>query len=429
MIDIKLLRENPELVKENIKKKFQDEKLVLVDEVIELDEKLRSFKTEGDNLRSERNKTSKEIGSLMGQGKKDEAEEAKAHVKEINDKLTDIEAKTEEYGKEVKKRMQVIPQIIDDSVPIGKDDTENVEIEKFGEPVVPDYEVPYHIDIMETFDGVDLDAARDTSGAGFYYLRGDIARLHSAILSYARDFMIDRGYTYYIPPFMIRSDVVTGVMSFSEMEDMMYKIEGEDLYLIGTSEHSMIGKFINTINEEEKMPLRMTSYSPCFRKEVGAHGIEERGVYRIHQFEKQEMVIISKPEDSKTLYNELWKNTVDFFRSLEIPVRTLECCSGDLADLKVKSCDVEAWSPRQKKYFEVGSCSNLGDAQARRLGIRLRGENGTYFAHTLNNTVVAPPRMLIAFLENLIQEDGSVKIPAPLQMYMGGKDKIEPKNK
>ncbi|WP_308654706.1 serine--tRNA ligase [uncultured Anaerococcus sp.] len=429
MIDIKLLRENPELVKENIKKKFQDEKLVLVDEVLELDEKLRFFKTEGDNLRSERNKTSKEIGALMGQGKKDEAEEAKAHVKEINDKLTDIEAKTEEFGKEVKKRMQVIPQIIDDSVPIGKDDTENVEIEKFGEPVVPDYEVPYHIDIMETFDGVDLDAARDTSGAGFYYLRGDIARLHSAILSYARDFMIDRGYTYYIPPFMIRSDVVTGVMSFAEMEDMMYKIEGEDLYLIGTSEHSMIGKFINTINEEEKMPLRMTSYSPCFRKEVGAHGIEERGVYRIHQFEKQEMVIIAKPEDSKTLYNELWKNTVDFFRSLEIPVRTLECCSGDLADLKVKSCDVEAWSPRQKKYFEVGSCSNLGDAQARRLGIRLRGENGTYFAHTLNNTVVAPPRMLIAFLENLIQEDGSVKIPGPLQMYMGGKDKIEPKNK
>ena len=429
MIDIKLLRENPELVKENIKKKFQDEKLVLVDEVLELDEKLRSFKTEGDNLRSERNKTSKEIGALMGQGKKDEAEEAKAHVKEINDKLTDIEAKTEEYGKEVKKRMQVIPQIIDDSVPIGKDDTENVEIEKFGEPIVPDYDVPYHIDIMETFDGVDLDAARDTSGAGFYYLRGDIARLHSAILSYARDFMIDRGYTYYIPPFMIRSDVVTGVMSFAEMEDMMYKIEGEDLYLIGTSEHSMIGKFINTINEEDKMPLRMTSYSPCFRKEVGAHGIEERGVYRIHQFEKQEMVIICKPEDSKTLYNELWKNAVDFFRSLEIPVRTLECCSGDLADLKVKSCDVEAWSPRQKKYFEVGSCSNLGDAQARRLGIRLRGENGTYFAHTLNNTVVAPPRMLIAFLENLIQEDGSVKIPGPLQMYMGGKDKIEPKNK
>lgn len=429
MIDIKLLRENPELVKENIKKKFQEEKLKLVDEVLDLDEKLRSFKTEGDNLRSQRNKTSKEIGALMGQGKKEAAEEAKKLVKEINDKLLHIEAQTEEFAQEVKKRMQVIPQIIDDTVPIGKDDTENVEIEKFGEPLVPDYEIPYHIDIMESFDGVDLDAARETSGAGFYYLRGDIARLHSAILSYARDFMIDRVYTYYIPPFMIRSDVVTGVMSFAEMEDMMYKIEGEDLYLIGTSEHSMIGKFINTITEEEKMPLKMTSYSPCFRKEVGAHGIEERGVYRIHQFEKQEMVIICKPEDSKTLYNELWKNTVDFFRSLEIPVRTLECCSGDLADLKVKSCDVEAWSPRQKKYFEVGSCSNLGDAQARRLGIRLRGEEGTYFAHTLNNTVVAPPRMLIAFLENLLQADGSVKIPAPLQMYMGGKEKIEPKTK
>lgn len=429
MIDIKLLRENPDLVKENIKKKFQEEKLKLVDEVLDLDEKLRSFKTEGDNLRSQRNKTSKEIGALMGQGKREAAEEAKKLVKEINDKLLHIEAQTEEFAQEVKKRMQVIPQIIDDTVPIGKDDTENVEIEKYGEPLVPDYEIPYHIDIMESFDGVDLDAARETSGAGFYYLRGDIARLHSAILSYARDFMIDRGYTYYIPPFMIRSDVVTGVMSFAEMEDMMYKIEGEDLYLIGTSEHSMIGKFINTITEEEKMPLKMTSYSPCFRKEVGAHGIEERGVYRIHQFEKQEMVIICKPEDSKTLYNELWKNTVDFFRSLEIPVRTLECCSGDLADLKVKSCDVEAWSPRQKKYFEVGSCSNLGDAQARRLGIRLRGEEGTYFAHTLNNTVVAPPRMLIAFLENLLQADGSVKIPAPLQMYMGGKEKIEPKTK
>lgn len=429
MIDIKLLRENPDLVKENIKKKFQDDKLKLVDEVLDLDEKLRSFKTEGDNLRSKRNKTSKEIGALMAQGKKDAAEDAKKLVKEINDKLEHIEADTEKFAAEVKKRMQVIPQIIDDTVPIGKDDSENVEIEKYGDPVVPDYEVPYHIDIMESFDGVDLDAARDTSGAGFYYLRGDIARLHSAILSYARDFMIDRGYTYYIPPFMIRSDVVTGVMSFSEMEDMMYKIEGEDLYLIGTSEHSMIGKFINTITEEEKMPLRMTSYSPCFRKEVGAHGIEERGVYRIHQFEKQEMVIICKPEDSKKFYDELWNNTVDFFRSLEIPVRTLECCSGDLADLKVKSCDVEAWSPRQKKYFEVGSCSNLGDAQARRLGIRLRGEDGTYFAHTLNNTVVAPPRMLIAFLENLLQEDGSVRIPEPLQMYMGGKDKIEPKNK
>ncbi|WP_297688764.1 serine--tRNA ligase [uncultured Anaerococcus sp.] len=426
MIDIKLLRENPELVKENIKKKFQDEKLVLVDEVLELDEKLRSYKTEGDRLRSERNKTSKEIGALMGQGKKEEAEKTKAHVVEINEELVHIEEETAKLNEEVKKRMQIIPQIIDETVPLGKDDTENVEIERFGDPVVPDFEVPYHIDIMESFDGIDLDASRNTSGAGFYYLRGDIARLHSAILSYARDFMIDRGYTYYIPPFMIRSDVVTGVMSFSEMEDMMYKIEGEDLYLIGTSEHSMIGKFINTITEEEKMPLKMTSYSPCFRKEVGAHGIEERGVYRIHQFEKQEMVIICKPEDSKTFYDELWKNTVDFFRSLEIPVRTLECCSGDLADLKVKSCDVEAWSPRQEKYFEVGSCSNLGDAQARRLGIRLRGEDGNYFAHTLNNTVVAPPRMLIAFLENLLQADGSVKIPEPLRMYMGGKEKIEP---
>ena len=429
MIDIKFLRENPDLVKENIKKKFQDQKLVLVDEVLELDEKQRAVKTEGDNLRAERNKLSKEIGALMGQGKKDEAEKTKAHVGEINDRLLKIEEETKNYADEVKTRMQKIPQIIDETVPIGKDDSENVENERFGEPFVPEYEVPYHVDIMETFNGIDLDASRETSGSGFYYLRGDIARLHSAILSYARDFMIDRGYTYYIPPFMIRSDVVTGVMSFEEMENMMYKIEGEDLYLIGTSEHSMIGKFINTINEEEKMPLKMTSYSPCFRKEVGAHGIEERGVYRIHQFEKQEMVIICKPEDSKTLYNELWNNTVDFFRSLEIPVRTLECCSGDLADLKVKSCDVEAWSPRQKKYFEVGSCSNLGDAQARRLNIRLRGEKGTYFAHTLNNTVVAPPRMLIAFLENLLQEDGSVKIPAPLQMYMGGKDKIIPKNK
>ena len=426
MIDIKLLRENPDLVRENIKKKFQDDKLVLVDEVLELDEKLRSYKTEGDRLRSERNKTSKEIGALMGQGKKDEAEAAKAHVVEINEELVHIEDETAKLNEEVKKRMQVIPQIIDETVPIGKDDTENVEIERFGEPVVPDYEVPYHIDIMESFDGIDLDSSRNTSGAGFYYLKGDIARLHSAILSYARDFMIDRGYTYFVPPFMIRSEVVTGVMSFAEMQDMMYKIEGEDLYLIGTSEHSMIGKFINTINDEDKMPLKMTSYSPCFRKEVGAHGIEERGVYRIHQFEKQEMVIICKPEDSKNLYNELWQNTVDFFRSLEIPVRTLECCSGDLADLKVKSCDVEAWSPRQGKYFEVGSCSNLGDAQARRLGIRLRGENGNYFAHTLNNTVVAPPRMLIAFLENLLQADGSVKIPAPLQMYMGGKEKIVP---
>ena len=426
MIDIKLLRENPEFVKENIKKKFQDEKLVLVDEVLDLDEKLRQYKTDGDKLRSERNKTSKEIGVLFGQGKKDEAEAAKAHVVEINDELVHIEEETDRLNEEVKQRMQVIPQIIDDTVPIGKDDTENVEIERFGEPVVPEYEVPYHIDIMETFDGIDLDSSRNTSGAGFYYLKGDIARLHSAILSYARDFMIDKGYTYFVPPFMIRSEVVTGVMSFAEMQDMMYKIEGEDLYLIGTSEHSMIGKFINTINEEEKMPLKMTSYSPCFRKEVGAHGIEERGVYRIHQFEKQEMVIICKPEDSKKFYDELWQNTVEFFRSLEIPVRTLECCSGDLADLKVKSCDVEAWSPRQQKYFEVGSCSNLGDAQARRLGIRLRGEDGNYFAHTLNNTVVAPPRMLIAFLENLLQEDGSVKIPEPLQMYMGGKEKIVP---
>ena len=429
MLDIRLVRENPELVKENIKKKFQEEKLHLVDEVLELDEKGRAVKTEGDNLRAERNKVSKEIGALMGQGKKDEAEAAKAHVGEINDRLTHIEEETRKFEEEIKTRMQKIPQIIDDSVPLGKDDSENVENDRYGEPVVPDYEVPYHVDIMESFDGIELDAARETSGSGFYYLKGDIARLQSGILSYARDFMIDRGYTYYIPPFMIRSEVVTGVMSFEEMENMMYKIEGEDLYLIGTSEHSMIGKFINTINDEEKMPLKMTSYSPCFRKEVGAHGIEERGVYRIHQFEKQEMVIICKPEDSMTFYEELWNNTVDFFRSLEIPVRTLECCSGDLADLKVKSVDVEAWSPRQQKYFEVGSCSNLGDAQARRLGIKLRGEDGTYFAHTLNNTVVAPPRMLIAFLENLLQADGSVKIPEPLRMYMGGKEKIEPVEK
>ncbi|MDU2829496.1 MAG: serine--tRNA ligase [Anaerococcus sp.] len=429
MLDIKFVRENPELVKENIKKKFQDEKLVLVDEVIELDEKLRDVKTEGDNLRAKRNKTSKQIGALMGQGKKDEAEKVKEEVSDINDRLVQIEEDTRKFQDQLKERMQVIPQMIDDSVPIGKDDSENVEIERFGENVTPDYEVPYHVDIMESFNGIDLDSARDTSGAGFYYLKGDIARLHSAILSYARDFMIDKGYEYHIPPFMIRSDVVTGVMSFAEMEDMMYKIEGEDLYLIGTSEHSMIGKFINSITDEDEMPLKMTSYSPCFRKEVGAHGIEERGVYRIHQFEKQEMVIICKPEDSKKFYDELWQNTVEFFRSLEIPVRTLECCSGDLADLKVKSCDVEAWSPRQGKYFEVGSCSNLGDAQARRLKIRLRGEKGNYFAHTLNNTVVAPPRMLIAFLENLLQEDGSVKIPKPLQMYMGGMEKLVPKNK
>lgn len=429
MLDIRLVRENPDLVKENIKKKFQEEKLHLVDEVLELDEKGRAVKTEGDNLRAERNKVSKEIGALMGQGKKDEAEKAKAHVGEINDRLTHIEEETRNFEEEIKTRMQKIPQIIDESVPLGKDDSENVENDRYGEPVVPDFEVPYHVDIMESFDGIELDAARETSGSGFYYLKGDIARLQSGILSYARDFMIDRGYTYYIPPFMIRSEVVTGVMSFEEMENMMYKIEGEDLYLIGTSEHSMIGKFINTINDEEKMPLKMTSYSPCFRKEVGAHGIEERGVYRIHQFEKQEMVIICKPEDSMKFYDELWNNTVDFFRSLEIPVRTLECCSGDLADLKVKSVDVEAWSPRQQKYFEVGSCSNLGDAQARRLGIKLRGEDGTYFAHTLNNTVVAPPRMLIAFLENLLQADGSVKIPEPLRMYMGGKEKIEPVEK
>ena len=429
MLDIKFVRENPDFVKENIKKKFQDEKLVLVDEVIELDEKLRDVKTEGDNLRAKRNKTSKQIGALMGQGKKDEAEKVKEEVSDINDRLVQIEEDTRKFQDQLKEKMQVIPQIIDDSVPIGKDDSENVEIERFGENVTPDFEVPYHVDIMESFNGIDLDSARDTSGAGFYYLKGDIARLHSAILSYARDFMINKGYEYHIPPFMIRSDVVTGVMSFAEMEDMMYKIEGEDLYLIGTSEHSMIGKFINSITDENEMPLRMTSYSPCFRKEVGAHGIEERGVYRIHQFEKQEMVIICKPEDSKKFYDELWKNTVEFFRSLEIPVRTLECCSGDLADLKVKSCDVEAWSPRQGKYFEVGSCSNLGDAQARRLKIRLRGEKGNYFAHTLNNTVVAPPRMLIAFLENLLQEDGSVKIPKPLQMYMGGMEKLVPKNK
>lgn len=426
MLDIKFVRENPDLVKENIKKKFQDEKLPLVDQAIKLDEKLRDAKTEGDNLRAKRNKTSKEIGKLMGQGEKEKAEEVKKEVGEINDKLVQIEEDTRKYQDELKEKMQVIPQMIDETVPLGKDDSENVEVERFGENHTPDYEIPHHIDIMETFNGIDLDSARDTSGAGFYYLKGDIARLHSAILSYARDFMIDKGYEYHIPPFMIRSDVVTGVMSFAEMEDMMYKIEGEDLYLIGTSEHSMIGKFINTINEEDDMPLKMTSYSPCFRKEVGAHGIEERGVYRIHQFEKQEMVVICKPEDSEYWYDQLWNNTVDFFRSLDIPVRTLECCSGDLADLKVKSLDVEAWSPRQKKYFEVGSCSNLGDAQARRLNIRIKGENGNYLAHTLNNTVVAPPRMLIAFLENLLQEDGSIKIPEPLQPYMGGIKELRP---
>ena len=427
MLDINLLRTNPEVVKENIKKKFQNQKLELVDKVVELDRQFRKAKTDGDSLRGQRNAISKQIGGFMKQGLKDKAEEAKKEVANIAKQLADLEVKEEELAAEIKKIMLVLPNIIDETVPIGKDDSENVEIENFGEPVVPDYEIPYHTDIMESFDGIDLDSARKTSGNGFYYLKGDIARLHSAILSYARDFMIDRGFTYYIPPFMIRSDVVTGVMSFAEMENMMYKIEGEDLYLIGTSEHSMIGKFIDTIIDEEQLPQTLTSYSPCFRKEVGAHGIEERGVYRIHQFEKQEMIVVCKPEDSKHWYDQLWKNSVDFFRSLDIPVRTLECCSGDLADLKVKSCDVEAWSPRQKKYFEVGSCSNLGDAQARRLGIRIQGKEGKYFAHTLNNTVVAPPRMLIAFLENNLNADGTVNIPEPLRMYMGGKTKIEKK--
>lgn len=427
MLDINLLRTNPEVVKENIKKKFQNQKLELVDKVVELDRQFRKAKTDGDSLRGQRNAISKQIGGFMKQGLKDKAEEAKKEVANIAKQLADLEVKEEELAAEIKKIMLVLPNIIDETVPIGKDDSENVEIEKFGEPIVPEYDIPYHTDIMEAFDGIDLDSARKTSGNGFYYLKGDIARLHSAILSYARDFMIDRGFTYYIPPFMIRSDVVTGVMSFAEMENMMYKIEGEDLYLIGTSEHSMIGKFIDTIIDEEKLPQTLTSYSPCFRKEVGAHGIEERGVYRIHQFEKQEMIVVCKPENSKYWYDQLWKNSVDFFRSLDIPVRTLECCSGDLADLKVKSCDVEAWSPRQKKYFEVGSCSNLGDAQARRLGIRVQGKEGKYFAHTLNNTVVAPPRMLIAFLENNLNADGTVNIPEPLRMYMGGKTKIEKK--
>ena len=423
MIDINLIRTNPDLVRENIKKKFQDAKLPLVDEVISLDKQNREAIQRGDTLRSQRNKISKQIGMLMGKGQKEEAEEAKKQVQAINDELLELEKKEEEFAAEVKKRMMMIPNIIDASVPIGKDDSENVENERFGEPVVPDYEIPYHVDIMEKLNGIDLDSARRTSGNGFYYLKGDIARLHSAILSYARDFMIDRGFTYYIPPFMIRSNVVNGVMSFSEMENMMYKIEGEDLYLIGTSEHSMIGKFIDTILDEKDLPQTLTSYSPCFRKEVGAHGIEERGVYRIHQFEKQEMIVVCKPEDSMMWYNRLWQNTVDFFRTLDIPVRTLECCSGDLADLKVKSCDVEAWSPRQKKYFEVGSCSNLGDAQARRLGIRVKGADGKkYLAHTLNNTVVAPPRMLIAFLENNLQADGRVRVPEALRMYMGGKE-------
>ena len=429
MLDIKFVRQNPDAVKENIKKKFQDEKLPLVDEVIEYDAKFRAAKTRCDELRAQRNKKSKEIGGLMAKGQKDEAEKVKAEVKAMADEMEKLEEDEKTFAEEVKNRMMVIPNIIDPSVPIGKDDSENVEIEKFGDPVVPDYEIPYHVDIMEKFAGIDLDAARKTSGNGFYYLKGDIARLHSSILSYARDFMIDRGFTYYIPPFMIHGDVVKGVMSFKEMENMMYKIEGEDLYLIGTSEHSMIGKFIDSINDEDTLPQNLTSYSPCFRKEVGAHGIEERGVYRIHQFEKQEMVVVCKPEESPKWYDVLWQNTVDFFRSLDIPVRTLECCSGDLADLKVKSCDVEAWSPRQKKYFEVGSCSNLGDAQARRLGIRVRNKDSKelYFAHTLNNTVVAPPRMLIAFLENNLQADGTVSIPKPLQPYMGGMEKLTPK--
>ena len=425
MIDINLIRTNPELVKENIKKKFQDAKLPLVDEVIGLDKKNREAIQRADFLRSERNRISKLIGQLMGQGKREEAEAAKQQVKDMQDELAQLEQKEAEYAEEIRKRMMVIPQIIDASVPVGRDDSENVENERFGEPVVPEWEIPYHVDIMERLNGIDLDAARRTSGNGFYYLKGDIARLHSAILSYARDFMIDRGFTYYVPPFMIRSSVVNGVMSFSEMENMMYKIEGEDLYLIGTSEHSMIGKFIDQMLNEDELPQTLTSYSPCFRKEVGAHGIEERGVYRIHQFEKQEMIVVCKPEDSMAWYDKLWQNTVDFFRSMDIPVRTLECCSGDLADLKVKSCDVEAWSPRQQKYFEVGSCSNLGDAQARRLGIRVKGENGKkYLPHTLNNTVVAPPRMLIAFLENNLQADGSIRIPEPLWLYMGGKKEI-----
>ena len=426
MLDIKFLRENPDVVKENIKKKFQDSKLPMVDEVIELDKQFREAKTKCDSLRNQRNVISKQIGGFMGKGMKAEAEEAKAQVAEIAKELAELESSETEYEAKIREKMLVIPNIIDDSVPIGKDDSQNVEIEKFGEPFVPEFEVPYHVDIMEKLNGIDIDSARKTSGNGFYYLLGDIARLHSAILSYARDFMIDRGFTYVIPPYMIRSNVVTGVMSFAEMEGMMYKIEGEDLYLIGTSEHSMIGRYIDTIIPEERLPKTLTSYSPCFRKEVGAHGIEERGVYRIHQFEKQEMIVVCKPEESKEWYDKLWKNTVDFFRTLDVPVRTLECCSGDLADLKVKSCDVEAWSPRQKKYFEVGSCSNLGDAQARRLGIRVKGENGEkYLAHTLNNTCVAPPRMLIAFLENNLNADGSVRIPEALRMYMGGKDIIK----
>ena len=425
MIDIKFLRENPDAVKENIKKKFQDSKLALVDEVIELDAQSRAVKQQADDLRANRNKISKEIGKLMAQGKKEEGMALKDEVNRQAEQLKELEAKETELSAKVTEIMMQIPQIIDPEVPIGKDDSENVEIERFGEPVVPDFEVPYHTEIMEKLNGIDLDSARKVAGNGFYYLMGDIARLHSAVISYARDFMIDRGFTYCVPPFMIRSNVVTGVMSFAEMDSMMYKIEGEDLYLIGTSEHSMIGKFIDTIHKEEELPYTLTSYSPCFRKEKGAHGIEERGVYRIHQFEKQEMIVVCKPEDSKMWFDKLWQNTVDLFRSLDIPVRTLECCSGDLADLKVRSLDVEAWSPRQKKYFEVGSCSNLGDAQARRLKIRVNGENGKYFAHTLNNTVVAPPRMLIAFLENNLNEDGSINIPVALRPYMGGKEIIK----
>ena len=427
MLDIKFVRENPEIVKQNIRNKFQDKKLPLVDEVLELDKRNREIKQEVEALRAERNKLSKEIGGLMKQGKKEEAEEVKRQVAASADRINELSAEEAEVEEKLKTNMMVIPNIIDPSVPIGKDDSENVEIERFGEPVVPDFEIPYHTEIMESFNGIDLDSARKVAGNGFYYLMGDIARLHSAVIAYARDFMINRGFTYCVPPFMIRSNVVTGVMSFAEMDSMMYKIEGEDLYLIGTSEHSMIGKFIDTIIPEEELPKTLTSYSPCFRKEKGAHGIEERGVYRIHQFEKQEMIVVCKPEESKMWYEKLWKNTVDLFRSMDIPVRTLECCSGDLADLKVKSVDVEAWSPRQKKYFEVGSCSNLGDAQARRLKIRVNGENGKYFAHTLNNTVVAPPRMLIAFLENNLQADGSVKIPEVLQPYMGDMKVIEKK--
>ena len=427
MLDIKFVRENPEIVKQNIRNKFQDKKLPLVDEVLELDKRNREIKQEVEALRAERNKLSKEIGGLMKQGKKEEAEEVKRQVAASADRINELSAEEAEVEEKLKTNMMVIPNIIDPSVPIGKDDSENVEIERFGEPVVPDFEIPYHTEIMESFNGIDLDSARKVAGNGFYYLMGDIARLHSAVIAYARDFMINRGFTYCVPPFMIRSNVVTGVMSFAEMDSMMYKIEGEDLYLIGTSEHSMIGKFIDTIIPEEELPKTLTSYSPCFRKEKGAHGIEERGVYRIHQFEKQEMIVVCKPEESKMWYEKLWKSTVDLFRSMDIPVRTLECCSGDLADLKVKSVDVEAWSPRQKKYFEVGSCSNLGDAQARRLKIRVNGENGKYFAHTLNNTVVAPPRMLIAFLDNNLQADGSVKIPEVLQPYMGGMKVIEKK--